>query len=42
MKNINSIKTKILFALISVAAITSAAYAQGGMASQTPSRPKAR
>ena len=40
MKNINSIKTRILFAIICVVAIASAAYAQGGMASQTPSSTK--
>src|SRR5881409_2324391 len=40
MKNINSIKTKILFAIVCVVAIASAAYAQGGMASQTPTSTK--
>lgn len=40
MKNINSIKTRILFAIACVVAIASAAYAQGGMASQTPSSTK--
>ena len=40
MKNTKTMKNRILFAIVCIAAFTSAAYAQGGMAGQTPTSTK--